>query len=996
MMIPTFWTNTQPLRSQRKKTRTLRNFMPGSFQAERFELAKEAIYQHRQNIQPTKIVETPVVAAFQEEKAKNVIKKTAEVIKAKKTQKVAELVTPAKITDYVSSEVKHFQEFTQLGPLRKVAPYAVGIAVGLDVLASREKAAPFGGMAVGGLAWILTRGKVSRGNGLLIGAAGYGVGRIAAGALSAVHSGSLEGLPEQGEAVRGRHRLTQFGSGFTGLSTRFDVFSRTAAASLKKTINVLGDTFPGIRKTLNVNQAIDPLGSTLGKTLGSGSGITSAGNQIEKLTPNSNYVEKWYGIYQESQIRGAAQKAIIDAQKSQGTWESLLPSVKQDPFIYKGVQKKSNQMMEFSVKDVNKALVDYATEKGIKNPPIFWGTQNRTSKMKPMISESAYAERTSRISSISAYPTLAESPRDISGLDTMMHPTLTPEDIRLEGVIGRLSGSGFSVGRANLGQNFKTTTLETSRTVNLSEMKISKTLNVNGRDPVSKREMLQTLNSPVPVYPDPVNPLKGTTIEVAANGTMISGTGRVSTHQLHATAAKMKRMRSDFAESHSNNSLYRRGHPRILEGFRTQNRKATFGSESILGKSASMNMVAANRKERTDFGTGWDPMKKVAQKVLGLDFSKMQAPAVEMYMKSFLKRDDIFSALESGTVLRKLGEGGIGSVEEMETSLFGETFKYARKQAADIKAPDGSILATGKEVLEDEFKGLQALQHSISPTPYRTVTRAVGEDTKHFLYMEGIEDAISGNKAMRIQGGFTQKQMDDLTQGVNELASKGLYHGDLKGGNILIEKEGRLVLFDPFPNRLIYGGWKNVASESEIKAIQLAQDEFSLKRIQQGGNIEDLKTDLGVASNAIVYSAVGQNVAKSLYDVNDWGHVQSYAGAIYRKSKTTHIAEKIGFDPYNVPDMPPIRPGPPIPTEHQAMRRRQLAKVAEQVEQRESLHLKSMQQMQVNNQSSSTRHQSMSQVGGVPGVDIATVRPGRMATSSDMATARPGSVNRNS
>ena len=995
-MIPTFWTNTQLLRNQRKKTRTLRKFMPGSFQAERFELAKEAIYQHRQNIQVTKIVETPVVAAFQEEKAKNVIKKTAEIIKAKKTQKVAELITPAKITDYVSSEIKHFQEFTQSGPLRKVAPYAIGIAVGLDVLASREKAAPFGGMAVGGLAWILTRGKVSRGNGLLIGAAGYGVGRIASGALSAVHSGSLEGLPEQGEAVKGRHRLTQFGSGFTGLSTRFDAFSRTAAASLKKTINVLGDTFPGIRKTLNVNQAIDPLGSTLGKTLGSGGGVTSAGNQIEKLAPNSNYIEKWYGIYQESQIRGAAQQAIIDAQKSQGTWESLLPSVKQDSFIYKGVKKKSNQMMEFSVKDVNKALFDYATEKGIKDPPIFWGKQNRTSKMKPMISESAYAERTSRISSISAYPTLAESPRDISGLDTMMHPTLTPEDIRLEGVIGRLSGSGFSVGRTNLGQNFKTITLETSRTVNLSEMKISKTLNVNGRDPVSRREMLQTLNSPIPVYPDPINPLKGTTIEVATNGTMISGTGRVSTHQLHATAAKMKRMRSDFAESHSNNSLYRRGHPRILEGFRTQNRKATFGSESVLGKAASMNMVAASRKERTDFGTGWDPLKKIAQTVLGLDFSKMQAPVVEMYMKSFLKRDDFLSALESGAVIRKLGEGGIGSVEEMETTFLGKTFKYARKRVDDLKDPSGNVLATGGQILQDEAEVLRGLQHSISPTPYASVTKQIGKEEKHYLYMEAIEEAMSGSKAMRVQGGFTQKQIDDLSEGVKELKSKGLHHGDIKGGNILIDKEGRMVLFDPFPNRLVYGGWDNVASRSEIKAIQSAADELTINRIRQGGDLEILRDDLNLISNSLPYAAVGQKQSKSLYDIDDWEGVQTFASSIFRRSKTEHVASNIGLDVYDVPAFRPIQPGPIIPTEEQATVRRQAERIRHITKQREALHLKSMQQMQANNQSSSTRHKSMSQVGGVPGADVVTVRSGRMAASSDKATVRPGSINRNS
>jgi hypothetical protein len=292
-----------------------------------------------------------------------------------------------------------------------------------------------------------------------------------------------------------------------------------------------------------------------------------------------------------------------------------------------------------------------------------------------------------------------------------------------------------------------------------------------------------------------------------------------------------------FLDADPRGALQRRGHPKVLEGFTTG------------------GVSGARRKGFTDFGTGWDPARRLA-KSLGLLGAKEGAKVASRAddFKQILKAPEFTEALGRGKKVADIGAGGVGTVELMETTIGGESFKYARKTYGKALG-----VATPEELLERETRGLRALQDTISPTPYgRGEVISEGGQKMPAMYFEYIPEAVTADVAIAKQGGFKKKQIQDLEAGIRTLHEKGLTHSDIKPKNMLIDKEGRLVLIDPFVERLKASGIDKIIGEGMTLDVMKSQDLEALKRIRKGGEPTQTARELSIMANALCGQALGK------------------------------------------------------------------------------------------------------------------------------------------
>lgn len=746
---------------------------------------------------------------------KTAARKTVEEAVAKEAQGVAEFKLLPVLEDYVSQGIKDAERANQMGPLRRVAPYAVGALVGADVLASRDKTGPFWGGVVAGAAWLLTRGKVSRNTRLLAAAGGYGAGRLAGGALSASHSGQIEGFEEQfgfNPAMRDAH--SDFGSGWHGIG--------------KRTLRVLrGFLIPGMGEAGE---------SSIGRKQLTDFG--SAWNRASQVIKTAAEKLLRLGGLQE---RGVIQREIVDVSK------------------------------ELSAAKLRKTFDVSGGLRSAKTIATGAGKQRVRGKPKQDLPK-----------------------RGLSGLGN-----IDPEARAMMEAI--LAQQGEAVPRRAAGAT------------------------ASFRKPV-----------------DPLGATQGR-VEAASAKTIVTSGSQLSPTQVDKAIAKFKRGYSDYAHSLPHGSRRRQHKPRVLESFNPE-----------------VGVAGATRKDTTlDFGhTGWDPLRRIGASLLG----KASKEGAEVALrgakyKEFLRSNELQEALAKGTVIKKLGAGGVGSVELMETTIgtgrSATKFRYARKMAEDV----GEFSA--EQILEGETRGLRALQGSIAPTPYGKGKVALEGREVPVMYFEAIEDAVTADVAIAQQGGFTRKQVNDLWTGIETLHKKGLVHSDIKPANILIDKQGRLSLIDPFPDRYKVSGWGAFADDEALNRLSRAQDQVAVERIAVGGNVENLTYESNVISNALPYSTMPEERVRRELGHGGWDELSPWAREIYKRSKNENLhkrfQQEFGASVFSNKSKPSVE-RTPIPTETQAARRRQIARIDAQM-----LHQKAVKQSAQNQSRGAKGHQNMDQ-----------------------------------
>jgi hypothetical protein len=750
-------------------------------------------------------------------KIKQAAKKSIDAARVKDAQKAAEFALPAKLEDYVSQGVKQFREHHNLSMLRRAAPYAIGIAVGADVLASRDKTGPFWGGAAAGLAWLLTRGRAPRNTRLLISAGGYAAGRVLGGALATAHSGQLDGFPEHGFAVAQRRTHTDFGSGWRGIFNAPKAIKRTFEGMLssiwrKGPISGFDNIRPN--KTLKKWEH-KPEGEFSGPRL------------------------DWFNKISESYAKkGIPQAAQVAAQKEAGTFYKNLPVVRHESYSYRGMERSyAHPTMEFSAEEVSTALVKYAKEKGIKNVPNYWKTAEKSTERAVSVISSPFTD-------ITDMTELANSGKEvviggISGISAQADPLTSVAELAVK------RRRAFKQIRKL--ERAPTEVDPFSNTIARPDPGLPK----GGSHPRSINEAVQATGTPSPAFHHPIGPFDTDRIEPARSvvKTAIVEPG-LSVQQIAKAENNFRRDYGDYAYSRPNGALWRRSRPKVLESFRKQ------------------GMAGAIRKANTDgdFGTGWDPARKLAKALFGKAAKEgIDKVARGDEFKRILRSEEFQKAITSGDarVIKELGAGGVGSVQLMETKIGGERFRFARKIYEE-----GDDFSRAMEVAKDEAAGLRAMQGSIAPTPYgRGFVAKEGREVPA-MYFEAIEDAVPA--------------------ALKELHGKGLYHSDVKPANMLVDKEGRLVLIDPMPSR--YKKVKGMPSFVQ-RAVGQQQDRMAADMLSSGAAPAVVRSEMNILANALPIAQDPSN--------------RHYLDAL---SKSQNLFDKAGFpevgEMYGIPRIP--------------------------------------------------------------------------------------------
>jgi len=181
-------------------------------------------------------------------------------------------------------------------------------------------------------------------------------------------------------------------------------------------------------------------------------------------------------------------------------------------------------------------------------------------------------------------------------------------------------------------------------------------------------------------------------------------------------------------------------------------------------------------KKLTDFGSKYDSLKAFA-KTLGMNTDDL------------LKSTRFQKALQSGTQISELGQGGYGIAHKMRLEIEGQSLEYVKKtispDAVQAFSKMPKELQSIKATFPIEAKAMQAAgREGISPSLY-----GHGKDT---VFME----LLSGKDAYELsrQGSFlSDATIEEVRKEAHALVQKGVLHKDIAHRNIMIDKVGKKV-----------------------------------------------------------------------------------------------------------------------------------------------------------------------------------------------------------
>lgn len=689
------------------------------------------------------------------------------------------------------------------------------------------------------------------------------------------HNPSIGGFAERGEASIGRKQLTEFGSGWTGVKK-----------VIKGAANKLSQMFDFVDNLPQQSRLITGGPAPIPKPIWTPSGPIKQMPTSKELGLKGN-IRGEFSIYdvRKQMLEIGREKGVnvgyvgpleprLPTSKELGITGSLagefsIADVRKEMDKIrkeKHVRKLSNTPAEFSIADVQKlinqekarkGIVDVGSSKAVQKSPIRVVSPYKQTKLGDVSWDEFGDPDISSLLKNSVDPLAKTLSPDIGSAATIMQTdpidslarTLAPDFGRAPTVMqakpvrkinSPLDGAPSPL-KKKVVRGLPSKVKSRNQNVRLDDINwdefdtpgdsifvdhstpARKASSKHGNNPRSVNEAIQTSSSPSPVFQKSVNPFVGTLVKGAVGTIAIGSSVALASAVVDKTTEKYKRDYSDFAYSSPHGARMRQHKPKVLESF------------------IKTGMAGAIRKPNTggDFGTGWDPLRKIAASLLGKASKEGAETALRgAKYKEFLRSDDFQKALKAGAPVKggDLGQGGFGAVQLMETTLpDGSKFRFARKSytAPDYLDPlsyEGSEYA--RKVMEGESQGLRAMQGTIAPTVYgkgrlslSQASKMGDSATEHVLYMEVVEGAQDAGKVLAKQGGATKAQADQLTRAIKDLHEKNLYHSDVRPSNMLVDKEGRLVLIDPMPTRYSSMGLGDVSNRigksQDIEALEM-------------------------------------------------------------------------------------------------------------------------------------------------------------------------------
>lgn len=271
---------------------------------------------------------------------------------------------------------------------------------------------------------------------------------------------------------------------------------------------------------------------------------------------------------------------------------------------------------------------------------------------------------------------------------------------------------------------------------------------------------------------------------------------------LIATAAigisKLTRSASAHENSDSRGSMYRSHHPSDLEGFRHE------------GIAAGMRMA------QTPFGSGIDPIRNLARV---LNITGNRADRLKKIVQHPEVKDAMIKAFQEGEGAA-VGKGGIGEVRQFTMNVRNTEVKFA------AKTYDDANLALKLK----EREGLEALQETVGPTPYfeGSVLNNAGKQER-VLFMEYIDQAQTLKEWSKEHGKVTPTMKKALSEGLDQIHKKDMFHGDLTPNNVMVDANQNLFIIDPMPGRHFGSIEAGVVNQTEALQLGKIQDQMAMK-----------------------------------------------------------------------------------------------------------------------------------------------------------------------
>ena len=161
-------------------------------------------------------------------------------------------------------------------------------------------------------------------------------------------------------------------------------------------------------------------------------------------------------------------------------------------------------------------------------------------------------------------------------------------------------------------------------------------------------------------------------------------------------------------------------------------------------------------RAHSEFGSGWDPLRKMAVKLFGAEKGSF---------RKMIKSSEFQNAISGGTFVENLGFGAAGTADLMEASFKGQNFKFVKKV--------GSIF-------KEEVPAMKSIQGSVGPSVY-----SHGDNFVAMEYFQGkLLGDINKDKLQRLTG-----LEDEITGAFGKLHEKGYRHGDTLSNVMLVKTE---------------------------------------------------------------------------------------------------------------------------------------------------------------------------------------------------------------
>lgn len=128
-------------------------------------------------------------------------------------------------------------------------------------------------------------------------------------------------------------------------------------------------------------------------------------------------------------------------------------------------------------------------------------------------------------------------------------------------------------------------------------------------------------------------------------------------------------------------------------------------------------------------------------------------------------------------IIREIGRGGFGVVEEVENDETGERFA-----CKTLEYPNGASKADMKARFEREVKYQRTISH---PNVVPIISANLSDDPPWFIMPLAEGSLLSDIKMDRTLGGEPRKALFDMLAGLEEIHRVGYKHRDLSPGNVL-------------------------------------------------------------------------------------------------------------------------------------------------------------------------------------------------------------------